>query len=359
MSWEQMTLFFMGTVTERESDVNITTPSPDTDGEDMAKALYWSTLKMYEECPQKCLWTRGYGDIDLGAGPGKPKPIDGVPRSEHHLLMGCVIADVMERLYNDELWRHPKTLKESLANLVDTYFQMELEKRYINWNECTMDELKQTCLDSVLNYITTMKRNKLLGEYAKAEVNLRSQIDKYNPVGGRADLIIRREDTGITIYDGKNSKHIGKYTDPDQLRWYAMCFYLAYNQMPDRLAFIYFRYPHGAPSDDWAKAHPGEDWSGLVFVDFNKEDLKALAARAVEVGKGMWKQKFDPTPTPKVCRFCDFEDVCESRQKQKKANSRKYWASRRKKKPLAVETELNNKTEDSEPTVFFGFDGIK
>ena len=66
--------------------------------------LYWSSLERYEQCPQKFLWYRGWGVIDVGGGPGnkKPKP---KRSSEHHAVMGKVIQAVIEDLYNEEWWK--------------------------------------------------------------------------------------------------------------------------------------------------------------------------------------------------------------------------------------------------------------
>jgi len=287
----------------------------------MKKPLYWSTLSMYEDCPQRVLWTRGYPGIDLGAGEGRRKP-DRKKKSEHHALMGIVIADVMELLYNNEMWRYPKTLRTELSTLVDNTFYNLVDKKYIEWERPwtpNKDELLKVCHEGVLNYIDTMKQNRILGPYARAEVDLRTWIDKYNPIGGRADLIVRRKDNGITIYDGKNSKHVGTYTDPDQLRWYALCFRLAYNQMPDRLAFVYYRYPYGVPPE----GTPEDGWTGIVEVPFTKDDLKGLAHRAREASKNMWKGKWEANPSPSNCKFCEYEHVCDERKDQKSSRKRR------------------------------------
>lgn len=274
--------------------------------------LYWSSLETYENCPQKFLWGRGWGTIDLGAGPGKPKPPP-AKRSAHDAFMGTVIAAVIERLYNDELWREPKTLVSRLQEITQKEFAFLQSRFYIDWSKAPPKEaLLKDCLDAVTNYLRTMKFNKLIGPYAKSEVELVSYVDKYTPVGGRADLIVRRDDTGLMILDGKNSKTKGKYTNPDQLRWYALCFYLCYGEYPKSLGFIYFRYPHGFVPEGSTEAESGVDW-----VPYTKEDLTGIAERAIEVKKGMFKESFPAKPSPANCRFCDYETVCPERQATK------------------------------------------
>lgn len=295
-----------------------------------AFTLYWSSLEMYEKCPQKFLWSRGWGDIDVGGGPGRKKPKP-ERRPEHHIVMGNVIGGVVEDLYNDELWKSPQDLKERLLERVERRFEVETKKPkvYLPWGAPGMPtefEMLQTCKDGVVGFLRTMKANKLLGPYSKAEVELLGYINKYNPVGGRCDILIRREDTGVTILDGKNGQTKGKYTDPDQLRWYALCFYLSYNSLPDRLGFVYFRYPFNEENGE-----TGVDW-----VAFSKDDIKGIAHRAVEARRGMEKQNFPATPSPTVCKLCDYETVCPARQAQKEANRRGP------RKPKEVEILLGN-----------------
>jgi len=298
--------------------------------------LYWSSMKMYEECPQKFLWSRGWPGIDVGGGPGKRKPVP-ERKSDHHRIMGIVIQWVIERFYNDELWKHPKGLRKRLESLVEEKFESEVSrsKWYLPWGQPdkfgevpTRGEALEICRDGVLGYLATMKQHKLLGPRNKAEIDLLGYINKWNPIGGRADVLnVREDETGITITDGKNASSKDKYVDPDQLRWYALCFYLAFNgKMVDRLGFVWYRYPYDEET--------GED--GVMWVSYTKDDLKGLARRAVDARKGMEAGQFDPTPAPKVCKLCDYEDVCPARQRQREENSKK-----RKRKPKAVEVEVS------------------
>lgn len=307
--------------------------------------LYWSSLAKYEDCGQNFLWSRGWPGVDLGQGPGRPKKKP-IQRSEHHAVMGIVLADFWEWLYNDEEWKHPGFMDRLIEKARKEFGRLCLSK-HIDWRMAPdRDELWQTIEDGMRGYVHTMKAHKLLGPYARSEVDLTAYIDKWTPVGGRADLIIRRSDTGITILDGKNSRRYKNprktgprmitFTDPDQLRWYAMCFYLAYKKMPDRLGFVYFRYPYGATKldehgeeVDILDPNTGlptgevEKEDGIVWVDFDKDDLKGIATRAKDAIRGMNRGKFEANPVPSKCRMCDFETVCPERLAQKKANSRK------------------------------------
>jgi len=326
--------------------------------------LWWSHIEAYEECPQKYLWKHGFGVIDLGRGPGKGKPLPEVRMSGHNAMMGNVLSWAIERLYNDELWREPATLVQRLTEIVEKDFALRLSKTYIEWDEDWTENsrvkhdksppkevLLRICLEGILNYLRTMRRNRLLGQYAKSEVELSGYVDKFTKIAGRPDLIIRRDDNGTTIVDGKNSMSPGRHTNADQLRWYALCYFVAYNVIPNRLAFAYFRFPEGVPPKEVGPNKPyegkPEEWSGLVEVSCDRSDLKTLAHRSVETRKVMLKEYFDPSPSTKACNFCDFKPVCPAHQKWKEENARK---------PRAPKDALESTLLSSNGFVTFGGD---
>ncbi len=286
--------------------------------------LYYTAFKSYESCPQEFLWTYGWGNIDLGNGPGfgKTRP---VKKSAHHALMGIVIQAVLEKMYNEELYRDPQTLsKRLLAEVEREWFRQSKKARnWVDYAEAGMSEseLIQVCREGVTGYLKTMKAHKLIGPYAKSEVLLLGWINKWLCVGGKADFIIRRDDNGVTLIDGKNTKRKMDGVDADQLRWYAMVFKLAYKQYPDRLGFVWFRFPHGMETVN-PETQALEVESGVEWVPFTEDDLRGLAQRAIEARDGMRKEKFNPTPSPQTCEYCDFASVCEARIAQKAANFR-------------------------------------
>lgn len=302
-----------------------------------AFTLYWSSLDRYENCPQQFLWGKGWGTIDCGGGPGrkKPKPYE---RDRSAALMGIAIQFAIERMYKDQLWRHPG-LSERLRELALLELKRLIHKEYVDFRKISREEMEEVTVAGVDGYLATFKEHKLIGPYADAEVDLVGFVNKWTPIGGRVDLIFKREDTGVTLLDGKNSRRYkdrkdkeGKrwmtFTDPDQLRWYALCFYLAYRKLPDRLGFTYYRYPFGAPRL-WMDGTPVLDEegqpvieTGVEWVDFTKDDIKGLAQRAVDARKGMDREKFPAKPSPDQCRYCDWESVCPERQAQKEANRR-------------------------------------
>lgn len=272
--------------------------------------LYWSSFEMYRKCPQKFLWTKGWGNVD-------PKPIP-VKKSEHHAFMGIVIQAVIERLYNDQLWKDKTTYKQRLQELLEQKFRFHLGQSYIDWNHApTQEEMFRVCYDGVFGYIPTMVHHKLIGQYARSEVDIVAYLDKKIPIGSRIDFLFHRRGD-IMILDGKNSKYKGKYLNQDQLRWYALCYYVYHGKLPTHLGYIYWRFPYGFVPEGSDQPEEGVEWVPVV-----KDELRALAQEAREVRRAMDEEKFPANPVPSECKWCDYESICPDRQEQRKANAGK------------------------------------
>lgn len=289
--------------------------------------MFWSHLSAYEECGQKYLWYYGWDGIDLGRGPGKGKQKPEVT-SRHHPVMGIVIQAVLEDLYNKELWKHRDGLRELLVRMTKDKLAEKCAKNYIDWQKITYEEMEEVCLNGVLNFLKTMKHHKLLGVYARSEVDLYGYAESWLPLGGRADFVIRRDDLGVRILDGKNSGTKMEYVDPDQLRWYALAFYLSYHQLPQQVGFVWFRYPYDPETEE----------NGIDWVEFSKRDLVQLVDRAKTVRRAQEKEEFSAKPAYKVCRFCDFEPVCPERQQAKAENAAKRKSGKKESLPIFDDT---------------------
>ena len=64
-------------------------------------------------------------------------------------------------------------------------------------------------------------------------------------------------------------------------------------------------------------------------------DLEGIAQRVVQARLSMRKGKFDPTPTPTNCKYCDFETVCEARKTQREFNAARRRPKEEKPKEAA------------------------
>ena len=52
-----------------------------------------------------------------------------------------------------------------------------------------------------------------------------------------------------------------------------------------------------------------------VPVEHSEEELERVRATVSEIAAGILKQRFEPTPSPDVCRFCDYRIICPAAEK--------------------------------------------
>ena len=285
--------------------------------------LYWGHIYVYEHCPQQFLWNWGWEGIDLGQGPGKPIKHTGPKGSRHNPVMGIVVGRAVEKFYNDQVYLSPARVTQILTDFVEKEWgrQTRREKNWIDYDRARMSarEMVADCKKGVEGFLVTMKKHRLLGNYAQAEVRMLGWLNKWVTIAGIADVVIRRDDTGITIIDGKNTVHKMKYTDADQLRWYALVFWREFGVMPDRLGFVWFKFPAGMKTTGPNGEEVVEE--GIEWVPFDEGDLRGLAKRAIDARNAMRRKKFDPVPDPPQCKKCKFELMCPARKEQRERNA--------------------------------------
>lgn len=303
--------------------------------------MYWTQFSTYELCPQLFLWDFGWEGIDLGQGPGEPKKFEGFVDSRHRQVMGIVTGKAIEKLYNEEVYKEPDGVASVLEPFVEREWvrQTRKESNPINYEKAgkSAEEMIEECKDGVRGFIRTMKRHRLLGPFTKAEFWMSGKLNRWLDIAGIADLLVKREDTGVTIVDLKDTPHKMRYTDPDQVRWYGLVFWRSYGRLPDRLGFVWLRYPAGT------KASTGGEEPGVEWIPFDERDLQGLAERAVAVREGMRQRNFEARPEPSSCRRCRWEPFCPAREEQKGRNAI------RRRKPGVEGQEAEDGFVDFEP----------
>lgn len=269
--------------------------------------------------------------MELGGGIGQPKPPP-KPDSTHNAIPGRVLSKVTEVFYNQSLYKDPAQVRARLDKEArrELAYQLQSVDNYIDWGRApSREQMLQQLLTAIKGFLRTVKHNRLLGEFARSEYDLVASINGYFPIGGRPDLILTQNAGGtkenfVTILDGKNSKR--KDCDPDQLLYYALCFFLKYGSLPDRLGWLWYRFPYGQPRAD------GTIEQGVQYLEFTQEslqeDLKDIAARSIAVRRRLEAEDFEASPSPSYCKHCIYESVCGPRQEQRKTNA----ARRRKNK---------------------------
>ena len=116
---------------------------------------------------------------------------------------------------------------------------------------------------------------------------------------GRVDRVDRRPDGSFELIDYKT----GKAKTEDELREDVQ---LSLYQMGARESW---RLETSAQS--YLYVLSGEK----VPVEHSLEELDRVRATVSEIAGGILKQRFEPTPSPDVCRFCDYRIICPAAEK--------------------------------------------
>ena len=246
-------------------------------------------------------------------------------------IYGSVVGLLFEEFYNLRLWKQPQPKDVVLGRVeeaVKRVVRQETSARkgrpggVLRWKGAGegrnskgmyLDEadLAADVREAVIRGFKIIKHYRLLGPRAEAEVKLDSPINGHI-LGGRADFILKRTEPhhDLCILDGKGSKYRGTYVSPKQLHWYTMLYRLRFNETPDKLGFVYWRF-EPPESMDW--------------VEFSSADLDQLLegvlADVREIGRlesnlpppnekqamdrsGLARQEFRPRANDNNCRFC-------------------------------------------------------
>lgn len=271
--------------------------------------LSYSGYKLYIEC-QRAYYHRYIA---------KTKPAK--PDNRVHMLYGDAVGKIFEKFYEDRLWTGPSVV-DSLKSLVEPTVKriVNYESRrggVFDWEEPklkkgtrSLEEVKEEVLETIPRGLRSIKSHRLLGKDAAAEVKLDVDLEGHR-IGGRADFIMTRvrphEDH--VIIDGKGSRWRDKYTSERQLRWYAMQHRLKFGAIPDKLAFLFWRF-EPEQSMDWFQTSETEldDLQHGVLSAISK--IETSAQELVQLGRGANPGPIFIANTGQQCSLCSYIEEC-------------------------------------------------
>lgn len=251
--------------------------------------------------------------------------------SKHNAIFGTVIQAAFEKYYNERMWEGlPLGLvEEELQDFARTRFFKFLEEEYVNWKSpsCRTSAIQiqedlTACIPHVLSYLHEAG---LHGPTTASEVDFKTPLTEDISLVGFVDFIIKLPNGEVLILDGKSTKDKTR-VDADQLRYYALMFFLRYHTLPTRLGFLYYRFCDRAARDRPQAASP-LDQGPIEWVPVVLEELMDLRNRLIETAAAIrgLDQSGTPAvnPSPKVCQYCQWEHACPERQAQRAANAAK------------------------------------
>lgn len=218
-------------------------------------------------------------------------------------LFGTVIGTVFEWFYEKRVWSLQNVTASTLA-MVEPAMEMAFRTEGFSpeSDPVFVATLREELAEYVPKGIETIRTNKFLTEYSKAEVDLTvtyrsDEHDLAVKMGGRADFVHGYGDN-VWILDGKGSKHREKYVDSEQVIWYALLHYLRFRVAPSRIGFVYWKFP-----DD-----------PVQWVDYDVQSFRDSIAKTFDVAQKIQAKIFNPLLSEK-CKLCNYRDKCEEGRK--------------------------------------------
>lgn len=246
-------------------------------------------------------------------------------------IFGSAVGTVFEDFYAHKIWAQKEPVSALLARVNDTVKKV-IEGQTLpsrgrpggvllwkgegpNQNPIGMyenlAELTADVKDAVQRGVRIIRRHRLLGPRADAEVKLDYTTEDGHIMGGRADFIIQRikPDSDLLIIDGKGTKHKNR-VDPKQLHWYATLNWKHTGKLPDKLAFLFWKFPPDEAMD-WITIN--EDEAETLYEEVNDAFREILSKEEIAPKGSAPKHAigvFTPKPSEKNCRFCPYTKHC-------------------------------------------------
>jgi len=238
------------------------------------------------------------------------------------MLYGETVGILFDKFYTDRLWKKGDGVTDHLLSMVDRTISQVVHRETVrggvfDWKEKglkkdtrSVEAVAETVRETIPRGVASIRKYRLLGVSAQAEVKLDSDIGGHR-IGGRADFLIKRvsPDNDLVLIDGKGSRWRDKYIDTRQVKWYSMLHKKQFGFMPDALGFLYWR-SEPEESLDWVECSESdvETLQATVLADVERiEDGKRRLLKAP--GEATLREVFPVRPTVE-CKLCSYLKVC-------------------------------------------------
>jgi hypothetical protein len=222
------------------------------------------------------------------------KPPFRVYFDRRYAFLGLLLAKLVERFYLEKWWKEkdPVTRMRKALPIVSSLI---IDGERLNFSAEELKEWLIVAHDTLPLIVETIKAEKLLSDELYVEREEQVAFGEKDQLQMRPDLIVVRKEV-ITMLDGKGGKTIGRYTDNDQLYFYAGIYKKLNNRLPHRLGFWWFR--HGK----------------IVWLPVSNEAVDVVLTQARIFIDCIEEKRFEATPG-QHCRLCDYRIGCDEGQK--------------------------------------------
>ena len=257
--------------------------------------LSYSGRKSYITCPKQYEYRYILKDRTRGDPKGS--------------LFGSTIGKIFEWFYSKQAWAADDPLQITLS-FIEPALELIFDKEQWNSNSdpAFVTKLRHDLREFIPTTIDIIRSQHLLTAVSRVEVDLtvpyHSEIHGFTlKLGGRADFIHTTKN-GVWIIDGKGSSHREKFTDSEQVIWYATQHFLKYHITPVRLGFLYYKFPKDP----------------IQWVAYDAQTIRNSLNQTFEIAKKIQLKQFPSAPTPE-CHRCNYRTKCD--------DGTKYVAERR------------------------------
>ena len=247
--------------------------------------ISYSELRVYRQCP-KCYRHR-YVER-LPEKPGRDKLA----------FWGVVVGKLVEAFYRERWWADPIMAESDARRFLSAEAQRRTEVKQVDWGPGEFEVGLEKAKAAVPKILSTVRTERLLGARNWVEQEMTLPITSggdTHTVHGRLDFLVEAPDRRLTLIDGKAGATLGRRSDPEQLKLYALMVERHYGQLPARAGFWWFR--HGVVR-----------WKKLTHLSEFAAGLDGTLNR-------IRRECFAPV-VGAHCQWCDYWAACPAGQEQ-------------------------------------------
>ncbi len=260
----------------------------------LPKHFSFTQLKAYTSCPLQYKYAhilripvRGRATFSFG------KTIHATLQQFFELVKGQASVNQQDLFAASKDNADVGKVKVTEKDLLEIYEKNWIDDWYNNKSE--HDKYKKKGREALKKFFTDWQKDKVIPEYLEKGFNLK--IEDYT-IRGVIDRIDRHKDGSWEIIDYKTGKSKEK-VDKDnkmQLLIYQLAAQQVFNENPKLLTFYYI-----------------EDGKKVQFLG-TEQDLKKVKEDILKIIEKIKSGDFSATPSPHVCKYCDFKDICDFSQ---------------------------------------------
>jgi len=258
--------------------------------------IHYHSWKAFTECPRKFYYEY------------VKKATSTVQINDYFKLYGLLVEKFFELFCNNWRYKTPYMPPEEIRYKMKPLYEKIIETSTVLWGDpgCKLnaDEIFEEAYNDIFTIMESMNQNYFLN--TKSEVSIELKLKNRHRLTGRLDFLHKDAVCdSYSIIDGKGSMKMGKNVDVNQLLFYSLLYFFLNNRLPDEVGFFYYRY------------------NTFVPVEIDEEKLNKFRAMiSLDIKKMTSGEGYEPTPSAKSCKYCNYLIGCEKGQEAKAKRAR-------------------------------------